>query len=410
MIKVVQFQYSFTSAGKQGVRLHNAFLENGIDSTLITLYSDIAANDKLLGLGKSYKMIASLDKMIQKYLVRKSIKKFGLFSYPVFGSNVSKLDQVKQADIIYLHWVLGGFLSLNSIKQLAKLKKPIIIVLHDMWPITGGCHHSFTCDKYKDKCNNCQMFPGQKKNDLSAKEFKRKLKLFSKYNNFYFVSPSKWLYDCAKQSALTKNKPIFNIPNIIDRNIYKPFGKATAKNALNLSESEIIVGFGVVSINSPYKGWSYLKSALEILHEKYQAHKISILIFGANSNPEIVKEIPYRTKFLGYLRDDYSMSLVYNAIDVFVVPSLADNLPTTIFESMSCGTPVVAFETGGIPDFFEHKLNGYLAKYKDAEDLANGIIFCIKNSLKGYVLKGFDMSLVIKKHLELFEKIGINKC
>ena len=106
-------------------------------------------------------------------LFPKTIKQYGSFSYPILGTKISNIEEIKNADIIYLHWVLGGFLNLENIEQLAKLGKPVIFIMHDMWTITGGCHHSFTCEKYKSKCGDCQMFPGNKKNDLSAKLFNK---------------------------------------------------------------------------------------------------------------------------------------------------------------------------------------------------------------------------------------------
>jgi len=405
MLKVVHLQFNLTSAGKQAIRLHRAFLEAGIDSSLLSLHSDIIGDDKIHGLGNRYKFIANLDKKLQTRLTKHGIKQFGLFSYPIIGSNVAKLEQVKQADIIYIHWVQQGFLSLHSIEQLARLKKPIIVFLHDMWAITGGCHYSFDCENYKTGCNNCQMFPSGKSQNLPVKEFGKKLKLYSEYDNFYFVAPSKWMYDSARQSALTKNKPLYYIPNIADSKVYKKIDKKTAKQLLNIDEDEIVIAFGAVSVDSPYKGWKYLQSALESLHKNKTFNKVSVLIFGSNYDKQIVDAIPFKTKFMGYLKDDYSMTLVYNAADVFIAPSLAEAFGLVILESLCCGTPVVAFDVGGIPDLIKHKINGYLAKYKDAEDLANGIMFCLENNIKGSMLPVFDQDVTIKKHLELFNYI-----
>ncbi len=409
MLKVVQLQYNLVSAGKQSMRLHHAFLKAGIDSSLLSLHSDVANDSRIQGLGNSYKMIARFNNRWADRLTRRSIKKFGLFSYPLFGSNVSKLAQVKRADIIYLHWINNGFLSLKSIEQLAKLNKPIIFVLHDMWSITGGCHYSFECEKYKTGCHSCPMFPEPKKNDLSAKEFRRKIRLYSKFDNLYFVSPSQWLYNCARESMLTKDKPVFHIPNLVDNTVYKPFDKRSAKQILNINPDETVIAFGAVSLKSPLKGWEYLQNALEILQKDGTIKNISVLVFGGGYNEELRKAIPFPSRSAGYLNDDYSMAVVYNAADIFIAPSLADNLPTTIFESMCCGTPVVAFNTGGIPDLVKHKLNGYLAKYRDAEDLAEGVKFCLSNGIKGNMLPVFEPSLTIQKHLELYEQIKSTK-
>jgi glycosyltransferase involved in cell wall biosynthesis len=144
---------------------------------------------------------------------------------------------------------------------------------------------------------------------------------------------------------------------------------------------------------------------LKILSEDENFINITILIFGKANKEKISAEIPFKTVFTGHLGDEYSTSLVYNAADVFVAPSLADNLPTTILESLSCGTPVVGFNVGGIPDMISHKTNGYLAKYKDATDLADGIKFCLKNDIQGSTLPNFDSDLIMRKHLDLINDL-----
>ena len=405
MLRIVQLQISTEATGRAALRLHKTFLKNEIDSTIITLRSSINDDGKIKQKKNKINLSKRLDDRIKAHLNRNNIKKFGSFSYPVFGTNVSKMDNVKNADFIYLHWVLGGFMNLSNIEQLAMLGKPILFFMHDMWTITGGCHHSFSCEKYKSQCYNCQIFPRDKKNDLSAKEFKRKSRLYSKYNNLYFISPSKWLFDCAKQSALTKNKPVFHIPNVLDNTFFKPFDKKTAKRILNINPDEIVISFGAVSFVSPYKGWDYMLEALKILSQDQKFENSTVLIFGSGYKKEIAEEIPFKTKFTGHLADEQSTVLVYNASDVFVAPSLADNLPTTVLESLSCGTPVVGFEVGGIPDMIRHKENGYLAKYKNAGDIVEGIKFCLNNKIKGYTLPEFEPDSIIKKHLQLFDYI-----
>lgn len=401
MPKVVHLHINLSFA----LRLHNEFLKANIDSSIIPLHLEGNETDRIKNVGKKAKYIAWVESKIQSYLKRNNIKEFGLFTYPILGNNLAKKDEIKNADIIYLHWILGGFMNLTSIEQLAKLGKPIIFYMHDMWYITGGCHYSFECEKYKSHCYECQVFPNHKKMDLSYKEFEKKRKLYSKYHNFYFISPSKWLYDCAKHSSLLKNKPIFHIPNVLDKTVFKPFEKNIAKQILNIDSSEIVISFGSVSVDSPYKGLSFLLNALELFYKNQCINNITILIFGSGYSKEIKDKIPFKLKFMGHLKDEYSIALAYNASDIFIAPSLADNLPYTIYEALSCGTAVVAFNTGGIPDMITHKENGYLAKYKDSEDIAKGIKFCLEHKIKGYTLSNFETNSIIKKHLEIFEYI-----
>ena len=409
MTKVIQIQIFTHYTGRAALRLHRAFLNSGIDSRILSLKPALNDDEKVIQKGRKSRLVAILDNQLQYYCNRNNIKEFGSFSYPVFGSNVSLMPEVQDADYIYIHWVLGGFLNLTNIEQIMKLGKPVIFFMHDMWSITGGCHYSFDCEKYTSSCFNCQILPTNKRNDLSSKGFEKKLKLYSKYRNLYFVSPSKWLYGCAKQSLLTKNKPNFHIPNTIDNDFFKPIDKHIAKDILDIGRSEIVIAFGAISIDNPYKGLSYLLKSLKFLFQDDQYKNILVLMFGSGYKKEIDDEIPFRTKFVGHLSDESSTVIMYNAADVFIAPSLADNLPTTILESLSCGTPVVGFDIGGIPDMIRHKENGYLAKYRDALDLSEGIKFCLKNNIKGYNLPDFEPQTILNRHLELFQYINVNE-
>lgn len=407
MIKIVQVQYSVESAGRGALRLQKAFLDADIDSSILSFQPPAGTTERISShLGRKANLFAGWDWKLQSIIRKNIIPSYGLYSYPILGTNISELPQIRDADIIYLHWVLHGFLNIHNFEQIIKLGKPVIIFMHDMWTITGGCHHSFECNKYKTKCYDCHIFAKPPIKDWVLSEFEKKLKLFSSYNNIYFVAPSKWLYDCTKQSALTKDKPVFYIPNVLDTTIFKPFEKKTAKQILNIDPKETVIAFGAVTVDSPYKGWAYLKKALELLKLNTDQKNISVLIFGSDYDKEIADSVPFKIKFMGTLKDEYSTALVYNASDVFIAPSLADNLPFTVFEALSCGTPVVAFHTGGIPDLVQHKVNGYLARYKDAEDIVEGIKFVLDNNIQGHLSPNFYTSNTVKKHQELFEYIN----
>ncbi len=406
MVKVVQIQFSIESGARSAIRLQHAFQNTGIPSHIISLQTSSHEIKNVSFLGKKQRLVSRLDEKMQTSVLKFNKKEYGLFSYPMLGTDISGLPEVGNADIIYLHWALGGFLNFNSFDKIAKLGKPVIIVLHDMWWISGGCHYSFTCEKYKHGCSNCQMFSGDHENDYSSKGFRKKMKFYSRYKNLFFVAPSRWIYNCAKEAFLTKDKPVFYIPNILDTKLFKPFEKKTAKQILGLDENKPVIAFGAVSVDSPYKGWKYLQEALTLLKQDIRYDGLQVLIFGSGANDRIAGSIPFNTKFMGYLKDEYSTMLVYNAADVFVVPSLADNQPTTVQESLCCGTPVVGFNVGGIPDMVTHKGNGYLANYRDSGDICTGIKYCLEQKMKGYMLPQFEPALLVQKHLELYDYIG----
>jgi glycosyltransferase involved in cell wall biosynthesis len=406
MARIVHLQKSILSTGRAPLRLHNALTEANYDSSVLSMDFDVNLTDKIREAGRNSRIKARLDQYLHSNITRNTFKQYGLFSFPVLGNDFSKHEFVKDADIIYLHWVQGGFLNFTNYRQLAKLGKPVIIFMHDMWSITGGCHHSFSCEKYMKECNHCQMFPENGLIDWPKIEFRKKKKLYAEFENFYFVSPSRWLLNCARQSSLTNNKPLFHIPNIIDTRLFKQIDRKLARKLLNFDEDETIISFGAFLISSAYKGWDELLKALNILATDQSFKNLTVLIFGGGFNKEIADKVPFKTRFMGFLKDEYSTVLVYNAIDVFVTPSLADNFPTTVLESQACGTPVVGFDIGGIPEIIKHKENGYLAKYRDPEDLAEGIRYCLEKKTKGFLLPELKFESIISKHVDLMASFG----
>ncbi len=406
MIKVVHLQTHLPSAGNAAFRIHQALNQSGVHSTMLTLTSDMNTSKRLDHLGLKATVIAKLNSKFHNRQNRNAIEKFGLFSYPVLGNDVSKHEFVKQSDVIYLHWILGGFLNFHSLEKLMKLGKPIVFFMHDMWTITGGCHHSFTCEKYTKDCKNCQVFGEKKNNTLPIKELKKKYDLYHRYDNLYFVSPSEWLYKLSKKSWLTSDKPKLHIPNLVSPSFFKPIDKKMARKVLNLPEGdETLIGFGAISPKSPYKGWTYLKEALDLISKKENTKNISVVIFGSNYDEDIANAIPFKTYFVGRLRDEYSTVLVYNAVNLFVAPSLAETFGLVILEALRCGTPVVAFKIGGIPELINHKENGYLATYKDSIDLTAGICFCLSELKNVKASSVFDQEVIIEQHLALHKQL-----
>lgn len=336
----------------------------------------------------------------------------GPFSVGKAGVNIAKNDLVKQSDVINLHWIVGGFLSIKSLKGLAKLDKPVVWTLHDQWAFTGGCHYSGECKKYEESCGECPFLRSNRKNDITRKIWKKKKKVYQNMN-LTVVTPSKWLANCAKESSLFRDTKVKVIPNTLKTEIYKPVDQEIARDILNIPKDKKLVLFGAVSATSDErKGFRFLVDSLEILKEDEQipGQELELLVFGASHSEEI-ENFPFKTSFLGYLHDSYSLALCYSAADTFVTPSLQDNLPNTIMESLSCGTPVVGFDVGGIPDMVEDKKNGYLAEYRSTEDLAEGITWVISDSerlkalgqeARAKVTENYNMKTISEKYRQLY--------
>ena len=291
------------------------------------------------------------------------------------GTDITKHPLVKEADVIHLHWINQGFLSLGDLKKLTEMGKPIVWTLHDLWPATAICHYPAGCERYQSGCQDCPMIQKNPIIDLAATVFKRKGRIG--LSTIHFVGCSQWITKEAKKGAWLKEAEFTSIPNPIDISVFKPMGKAEARKRFGLPEHTFLLLFAAAKLSDTRKGAAFLIEACERLQKKFP-NPIEIVLMGS-SPEELISGFPVKVNPLGYISDPASMVAAYASADLFVIPSLEDNLPNTIMEAMACGTPCVGFDTGGIPEMIDHKKNGYIARYKDAEDLAAGIEWVLTN-------------------------------
>lgn len=390
-------------------RLHNALKQNGIESYMLVQRKQ--SNDSTILGAKSNLYFRGIN-----YL-RNKVDSFPKIFYPNrqkvpwsinWLSNrhiIKKIYQINP-DIIHLHWINGGFISLEDIKRISRLNKPIVWTLHDSWAFTGGCHIPHECKKYKKNCGNCPVLCSGKENDLSRQIWLNKKKIFDNID-FIVVTPSNWLKKCAKKSSLLKNKKIIRIPNSIDLDNFKLLNKTKARRDLGLSNKKKYLLFGAMSATTDKnKGFDLFVQSLEFFKD---IKNIELLVFGNKKDLEIKTKVPIRC--FGRIKNQAKLNQLYSATDVTVVPSRSENFPNTIIESFSCGTPVVAFKIGGIPDIIKHKKNGYLAKPFDVKDLAKGIEFCLSNNKLGKnarkkAEKEYSQDRQAKKYIKLYESLN----
>lgn len=294
------------------------------------------------------------------------------FSTAYFGTDITKHPLVREADILHLHWINQSFLSHKNLRRLIELGKPIVVTMHDVWYFTGGCHYTRECDHFMQECGNCILIKHSGDNDLSHRLWKIKHAMYS--DSMKFVACSNWLADLARTSSLLKPNYITSIPNPIDRSVFNRKDKLLSRKQFNLPEDKILLLFVAVKVDNERKGYHYLSAALKNLFESDSPIKkdLEIVVMGNVDDPSLIN-FYFPTHFLGRLSNVDAIVSCYNAANLFIAPSLEDNLPNTLVESISCGTPAVAFKVGGIPDIIDHKYNGYLAAYKDTSDLINGI-------------------------------------
>lgn len=325
------------------------------------------------------------------------------------GADINQLAVCKETDIFHLHWINQGFLSLEEIKKLILTGKPIVWTLHDLWPATGICHYPDTCLRYQTGCKDCPMQTPHPLVDLAKRTYQKKQKI--DFSPVTFVGCSEWITAQARTSKLLENAKFASIPNAIDTTVFKPLDKQVARAIFHLPSDKYLLLFAAAKLSDTRKGASYLVEACRLLKNVYK-EKIEIVLMGSSSQ-ELAETLPFKVNSLGYISDVGSMVAAYASADLFVIPSLEDNLPNTIMEAMASGTPCVGFDTGGIPEMINHQLNGYVARYKDSEDLAKGIHWVLENSRTLHleeasvrkVHDNYTEAIVAEKYIALYNSL-----
>lgn len=398
-------------AARAAYRLHNQLHRIGLASTMLVQVK-LSADPSVLGpsseLKKELDMLRSYLDAIPLKFYRKRSKTFWSTSWLPSKINF-KLAALKP-EIIHLHWICGGFI---PIKLLPIFGRPLIWTIHDMWPFTGGCHYAYDCSRYRYTCGACPQLGTNLKKDLSYRILKKKEKYW-KNLNLTVVSPSRWLAECARTSTLFRERRVEVIPNGLDLTLYKPVNKNMARNILGLDNNKKYILFGAVdSIRDSRKGFQYLKAALQQLATEKKTDVLELLVFGA-LEPVNPPDLGLKANYLGRFYDDMSLAIVYSAADIYIAPSIQENLSNTVMEALACGIPCVAFNIGGMPDLVEHKKTGYLGRPFEVDDLAKGIKWVLADSARWQILsqyarekaeKEYNIENVVRQYIKLYEEL-----
>ncbi len=419
-MKVVHINKGDTGGGASVAvrRIHTALRKAGVDSSMLVEQSSTTGDSHIEATSHSawdraedfYHFVRERLRILPHESHRAMRYNFSLASD---GRDISTHPLVREADIIHLHWINQGYLSLESLTKLAALGKPFVWTLHDMWPFTGGCHYAGTCLEFNERCGYCPFLRTPAKNDLSAQEYKAKKELYAKMR-IGVVSCSQWLDTLARSSALFHKKECCNIPNPIDTGVFAPKDKLASRRRLGLPEDKKLLLFGAAKVTDIRKGYRYLTEALRIISDSFpaMARQIELVVFGNLGKDAGGLECGFKVHEMGFVTNEGTLVDLYNAADAFVLPSLQDNLPNTVVESLACGTPVVGFRIGGVPEMVTHGETGYLAEAKNSLSLANGIyqmMFFDHNKLRASVAeharKMFGEDVVAARYMGVYEKM-----
>ena len=390
-------------AAKIAHLLHTSFQNRNIQSIMLVGYLDKKNTDEnIIALEPSF---ISADTQFSINNISSMILSNDIdhLLFPVF----KRYKDIEHADIIHCHNLHGNFFNLHTLKTLSS-KKPIVWTLQDMWSITGHCAYSLDCDGWRKGCYRCPYLSLYQKLyfDRSHSLWKKKRDI---YNNIQIslVTPSLWLKNLVQKSIL-QDKPVTVIHNGINTSIFRQSNKKLCREKLGLPmDKKIILFVASGGTRNIWKGWKYVVDIMNALQDE---HIVFVSIGNKNSDEKSSRYIQRNDT-----RNQQSLSEYYSAADVLVFPSIADNCPLVILESMSCGLPVVAVRIGGIPEIIDHKKNGYLATYGDVSDLLYGIRYILQQDplqikhLQSNAIKKikaqFSLNSMVNQYISLYKTL-----
>ena len=395
-------------------RLLRALLRSGVSATM--LVRDRATDDPAVvsldrgAVRRWLNFLCFVWERLVIYLCNR-LSKRNLFQVSIanMGINVRRAAAFREADVIHIHWINQGFLSLDEIARIIASGKRVVWTLHDLWPATAICHYPGDCVKYRTGCSACPMLNPNPLVDLAKRVAHRKGK--ADWRRVTFVGCSEWIARTARESVWLREARFVSIPNPIDTTLFRPIDRREARQRLGLPEGKRLILFAAAKLSDTRKGAAFLLEACRLLAAEMEG-ELEIILMGSDA-AELSALSPVPVRALGYISGAAELAVAYSCADLFVIPSLEDNLPNTIMEAMACGTPCVGFRTGGIPEMIDHAVNGYVSASRDSADLARGIAWVLRHPEPGNlsaacrekVMRCYQESVVAKKYIALYQKL-----
>lgn len=391
-------------AGKIAYNLKNELVKRGHQSSLLVSRKYARNDENIFLIRPENNLHRRILKKLTYYLAN------DLDFSP--SKHILKMPEFENADIIHCHNLHTNYFNLWTLIKISEIK-PIVWTFHDMWPITAHCAHSFGGSLKKNgffTCPSLDIYPPMAWHNEKYLENK-KSKIY-KNSNFHIVTPSKWLAKKVSQSIL-KDKPSSIIYNGIDTNIFKPLKSDLNKlrSDFNLPlDRQIVLILAKRGQSNPWKGGNYAQGVINAFKDDSRVLFVDLGGDINKSNDQI--------KIVSYIDNPEILAKYYSAADILLYPSIADNCPLVVLEAMACGLPIVSFDTGGIPELVEHKMNGYIAEYKNSIDLKNGLNYLLNLSpqeiekMRQYsvdkIRAGFTVEKMANQYVELYRQLLTN--
>lgn len=410
-MKVALLSHSDTTGGAAVVtyRLMYALRSLGVDARMVVFTK--SSDDELVS-GFSSRALRGISFMAEaaRIAIANGFSRENIFkvSPAVSGKPYHRHPWVREADVVMIGWVNQGMLTLEEIKRISGLGKPVVWTMHDMWNLTGICHHAYECRGYKNSCGNCQFLTGRTAHDLSHKVWLRKKRLYDSVP-ITFVAVSHWLAERCAESSLMSGRDVRVIPNAFP---VDSFNVDTSINLEKLSLRKNVIIMGAARLDDPIKGLGYAIDALNYLFDNNPelVRDSQALFFGDIRDRSVFDALRFPYRYLGRVYDPSLLREFYSASTVVLSTSLYETLPGTVIEGMSAGCVPVTFGRGGQTDIYTHLSSGYMARYRDPEDVARGIEWAIgagvdRRSQHEEVRRRFSFSKVAQEYVVLFREL-----
>ena len=410
-MKVVVINHSDMQGGAAivSLRLVHALQDAGVDARMLVI--DRQSDDALVGVmgGKWRNKWNFLAERLGVFL-RNGLRRDTLFKIDTgsHGINLVSHPWVKDADVVCLNWVNQGTLSLKNVKQLAQAGKPLVWTMHDMWNCTGVCHYSFECERYKEKCHSCPLLE-TKGNDLSTVIQEKKRRLYEQAP-IHFVAVSHWLAECCRQSTSMRDSRLSVIYNAFPINDFDCTRLEGGFEGIP-SDKKIIV-MGARRLDVEVKGFKELiETSQYIARNKPElTARIHLVLYGDLHDKSLLSKIEIPCTYLGTIASTQQLSSLYRHSDIVLSTALSENLPGTLIEGQASGCLPVTFGKGGQADIVDHLKTGYIAEYKDAASVAQGIEWAIdagvsREFLHSEVQRKFAAPKIAQQYIDLFQQL-----